>query len=117
MAKKKIKIDGRDLEKAPQNKPKTIAEALGWNTKVYNTDDASVYKTYLDGLNLAELHRHGLEMAGIRPNSDRGRMNRMLLEAFERYWIGIKSAGAKVEDKKTSDSKAAKVKKIFSQWS
>lgn len=116
MAKKKIKIDGRDLEKKNENKPKTIAECLGWDTKVYNTNDAMVYKDYLDSLNLAELHRHGLEMAGIRPNSDRGRMNRMLIEAFERYWLGVKAAGSKTEPTKIDPTKEAKAKKIFSQW-
>jgi hypothetical protein len=111
--KSKVQIDGNDLE--TKKKPRTIAEALGYGIEeAYQTDDLEKYVDYLDTLNLAELHRHGLEIAGIHPNSDRNRMYRLLKESFNKYWYNVNNVVGVRQDPKVSPEKQKQVNKVFS---
>lgn len=93
-----------------------MVELFGVKAKVYSTNDANVYLEQLRALNMAELYRHGLEIAGVRPNADRNRMERLLIQAFNQYWINVNAAVNTPTVTEVPKDKAAKAKKIFSQW-
>lgn len=87
---RKKKIDKQDESlyidgKLDKPKPKTINEVLGIQEHRYATNNRDEYQESLKAMTLWELHRHALEDVGVRPNSDRRRMTRTLVEEFDKH--------------------------------
>lgn len=73
------------------DKPSFFEQVGFSNFSKFNAKTEEEYLTKLKGMNLSDLHTHAVKL-GVRPNSDRKRMEKVLVQEFRKAKSRVEAA-------------------------
>lgn len=75
----------------------------------YKTENVEEYMQKIKAMNLSDLHVHAIDL-GIRPHSDRRRMERLLIQEFNKAKSNFLAACNQYKQPESEESKSKKQK-------